>query len=235
MRGRLSCSGRGGPADLALAQRLARRGAVQGRHADAHAGHGADGHRGAAGRGRARRQFRLGRRPGEPAGHRDKTEHRQLAQLAGPTRRPASPPARPSPTRASTIARSPPDRALEAADLLPHGSQAYAATLCWATRFAKDSRRRSTRARSIYRRYVATGPYQPWAKTLRPHLPRARLRRRARLLAQAHPAPASAIPSSRSARPRHRAADRRPASRPQALTACGSVSGSRASCVAHRA
>jgi len=55
------------------------------------------------------------------------------------------------------------DRALEAADLLPHGSQAYAAALCWATRFAFDSDD-ADRARSIYRRYVATGPLQPWAK-----------------------------------------------------------------------
>jgi dienelactone hydrolase len=54
------------------------------------------------------------------------------------------------------------DRALEAADLLPQGSQAYAATLCWATRFAFDSDD-ADRARSIYRRYVATGPFQPWA------------------------------------------------------------------------
>jgi hypothetical protein len=54
------------------------------------------------------------------------------------------------------------DRALEAADLLPQGSQAYAATLCWATRyaFASDD---PERAKSIYRRYVATGPLQAWA------------------------------------------------------------------------
>ncbi len=55
------------------------------------------------------------------------------------------------------------DRALEAADLLPQGSQAYAATLCWATQFAFDSND-ADRAKSIYRRYVATGPLQPWAK-----------------------------------------------------------------------
>ena len=55
------------------------------------------------------------------------------------------------------------DRALEAADLLPQGSQAYAATLCWATRFAFDSDD-ADRAKSIYRRYVATGPLQAWAK-----------------------------------------------------------------------
>jgi tetratricopeptide (TPR) repeat protein len=54
------------------------------------------------------------------------------------------------------------DHALEAADLLPQGSQAYAAALCWATRFAFDSDD-ADRAKSIYRRYVATGPLQSWA------------------------------------------------------------------------
>jgi hypothetical protein len=54
------------------------------------------------------------------------------------------------------------DRALEAAALLPQGSQAYAATLCWASRFAIDSRDQP-RAWSIYELYVATGPYQAWA------------------------------------------------------------------------
>jgi hypothetical protein len=56
------------------------------------------------------------------------------------------------------------DRALEAAALLPHGSQAYAATLCWASRYAKEVGDQK-RAWSIYKLYVATGPYQPWAKT----------------------------------------------------------------------
>jgi hypothetical protein len=56
------------------------------------------------------------------------------------------------------------DRALEAAALLPHASQAYAATLCWASRYAKDVGDEK-RAWSIYKLYVATGPYQPWAKT----------------------------------------------------------------------
>jgi tetratricopeptide (TPR) repeat protein len=56
------------------------------------------------------------------------------------------------------------DRALEAAALLPHGSQAYAATLCWASRYAKEVSDEK-RAWSIYKLYVATGPYQPWAKT----------------------------------------------------------------------
>jgi hypothetical protein len=55
------------------------------------------------------------------------------------------------------------DRALEAAALLPQGSQAYAATLCWASRFAIDSRDDS-RAWDIYELYVETGPYQAWAK-----------------------------------------------------------------------
>ena len=54
------------------------------------------------------------------------------------------------------------DRALEAAALLPQGSQAYAATLCWASRFAIDSGDQ-TRAWRVYKLYVATGPYQPWA------------------------------------------------------------------------
>jgi hypothetical protein len=54
------------------------------------------------------------------------------------------------------------DRALAAADLLPQRSQAYAATLCWAAKFAKASDD-LPRAARIYRRYVATGAYQPWA------------------------------------------------------------------------
>ncbi|MBS0549596.1 MAG: hypothetical protein JSR24_17715 [Proteobacteria bacterium] len=56
------------------------------------------------------------------------------------------------------------DRAIEAADLLPQRSQAYAATLCWAARFAKDSDDQP-RATTIWRRYAATGAYQPWAKS----------------------------------------------------------------------
>jgi tetratricopeptide (TPR) repeat protein len=56
------------------------------------------------------------------------------------------------------------DYAMASAQLLPHGSQAYAATLCWAARFAKDSNDQP-RATEIYRLYVATGPYQAWAKT----------------------------------------------------------------------
>ena len=55
------------------------------------------------------------------------------------------------------------DRALAAADLLPQRSQAYAATLCWAARYAFDSADEA-RAAAIYRRYVSTGAYQPWAK-----------------------------------------------------------------------
>lgn len=56
------------------------------------------------------------------------------------------------------------DHALAAADLLPERSQAYAATLCWASRFAIDSYDQA-KAEKIYRRYTATGAYQPWAKT----------------------------------------------------------------------
>jgi hypothetical protein len=55
------------------------------------------------------------------------------------------------------------DYAMASAQLLPHGSQAYAATLCWAARFAKDDNDQP-RATEIYRLYVATGPYQAWAK-----------------------------------------------------------------------
>lgn len=56
------------------------------------------------------------------------------------------------------------DQALAAADLLPERSQAYAATLCWAARFALDASDQD-KAEAIYRRYIATGAYQPWAKT----------------------------------------------------------------------
>lgn len=55
------------------------------------------------------------------------------------------------------------DRALAAADLLPQRSQAYAATLCWAARYAIASRDEA-KAQAIYQRYVSTGAYQPWAK-----------------------------------------------------------------------
>jgi len=56
------------------------------------------------------------------------------------------------------------DHAVAAADLLPERSQAYAAALCWAARYAKDGND-LPRAEKIYRRYVATGAYQPWAKS----------------------------------------------------------------------
>lgn len=56
------------------------------------------------------------------------------------------------------------DHAVAAADLLPERSQAYAAALCWAARYAKDGND-LPRAERIYRRYVATGAYQPWAKS----------------------------------------------------------------------
>ena len=55
------------------------------------------------------------------------------------------------------------DHALKAADYLPQRSQAYAATLCWAARYAFDSRD-ERRAVAIWRRYVASGAYQAWAK-----------------------------------------------------------------------
>ncbi len=50
-----------------------------------------------------------------------------------------------------------------AADLLPSRSQAYAATLCWSARFAIDSSNHA-KADAIYRRYVANGAYQAWAR-----------------------------------------------------------------------
>ena len=56
------------------------------------------------------------------------------------------------------------DHAVAAADLLPERSQAYAAALCWAARYAKDGNDLA-RAEKIYRRYVATGAYQPWARS----------------------------------------------------------------------
>ncbi|WP_395710545.1 hypothetical protein [Reyranella sp.] len=55
------------------------------------------------------------------------------------------------------------DQALAAADYLPQRSQAYAATLCWAARHAFASAD-PAKAEAIYRRYVATGAYQPWTK-----------------------------------------------------------------------
>jgi hypothetical protein len=54
------------------------------------------------------------------------------------------------------------DRASAAADLLPERSQAYAATLCWAARYAIASNDQP-KADAIYRRYVATGAHQAWA------------------------------------------------------------------------
>src|SRR5260370_2547819 len=55
------------------------------------------------------------------------------------------------------------DRAAAAADLLPRRSQAYAATLCWAARYAIASSDQA-KAEAIYRRYVANGAYQAWAR-----------------------------------------------------------------------
>ena len=55
------------------------------------------------------------------------------------------------------------DRAAAAADLLPQRSQAYAATLCWAARYAIDNSDQA-KADTIYRRYVANGAYQAWAR-----------------------------------------------------------------------
>jgi hypothetical protein len=55
------------------------------------------------------------------------------------------------------------DRASAAADLLPQRSQAYAATLCWAARYAIENKDQA-KADAIYRRYAANGAYQAWAR-----------------------------------------------------------------------
>jgi hypothetical protein len=59
--------------------------------------------------------------------------------------------------------------AVQAADLLPSRSQAYAATLCWAAAYAKDGAD-LPRMKDIYRRYVATGAYQDWAAHFPPKI-----------------------------------------------------------------
>ena len=46
---------------------------------------------------------------------------------------------------------------------MPQRSQAYAATLCWAARYAIASGDQD-KADAIYRRYVANGAYQAWAR-----------------------------------------------------------------------
>lgn len=53
------------------------------------------------------------------------------------------------------------DLALQAADILPHRSQAYAAVLCHATGWLVD--RDNEKAEKIYRRYLKDGPHVPWA------------------------------------------------------------------------
>ncbi|CAN5909105.1 hypothetical protein BH11PSE3_BH11PSE3_07020 [soil metagenome] len=55
------------------------------------------------------------------------------------------------------------DRAEAAAELLPRRSQSYAAALCGVARYAIDSNDQP-KADAIYRRYVATGAYQSWAR-----------------------------------------------------------------------
>ncbi|MEE3622541.1 hypothetical protein UCD39_00840 [Nitrospirillum sp. BR 11752] len=83
------------------------------------------------------------------------------------------------------------DAAEHAADQLPHTSQAYAATLCWAVNYATDQmigtwtddpntiqdpywqsvvrgiierdKQAKGRAAALYDRYIKTGPHQPWA------------------------------------------------------------------------
>jgi hypothetical protein len=53
------------------------------------------------------------------------------------------------------------DFASRAADLVPARSQAYAAMLCQATGWIRH--RNADRAQALYARYVANGPYVPWA------------------------------------------------------------------------
>ena len=53
------------------------------------------------------------------------------------------------------------DLASRAADLVPSRSQAYAAMLCEATGWIRF--RDAALARALYARYVANGPYVPWA------------------------------------------------------------------------
>jgi hypothetical protein len=53
------------------------------------------------------------------------------------------------------------DLATRAADLVPNRSQAYAAMLCEATGWIRW--RDANAARALYARYVANGPYVPWA------------------------------------------------------------------------
>jgi cellulose synthase operon protein C len=51
-----------------------------------------------------------------------------------------------------------------AADLLPQRSQAFAATMCWATRWMLETEAEDAqlRARRLYIRYLREGPYVPW-------------------------------------------------------------------------
>jgi cellulose synthase operon protein C len=54
------------------------------------------------------------------------------------------------------------ERAVAAADVLPTWSQAYAATLCFATRWQIDDD--PGYAESVYRRYLNTGPFVVWGE-----------------------------------------------------------------------
>jgi hypothetical protein len=57
------------------------------------------------------------------------------------------------------------DDASRAADLLPVRSQAFAAVLCKATGWMMQTPGEGARAKSLYQRYVKSGPRVPWAKT----------------------------------------------------------------------
>ncbi|MCM0020406.1 MAG: hypothetical protein NBV67_10465 [Tagaea sp.] len=56
------------------------------------------------------------------------------------------------------------EMAERAADLLPPRSQAFAATMCWATRWMLETEadEAQLRARRLYVRYLREGPYVPW-------------------------------------------------------------------------
>ncbi len=182
------CRGnRGGPTHLALAQHLPRRSPVQGRHAFAQARDGAAGHRRAARRRRGRRQFQLGLRPGEPARNRRHHDpHRHARPLAGAGR---SYPLRGQCSQSEQALPLPRHRRRPC----NRGRRSVAAGIAGLRRRAVlghairlRQRRRRDRAKSIYRRYVATRPVAALGQALRPRVPRSRLRRGARLLAQTH-------------------------------------------------